>query len=408
MISAQAQEAARRRGCSAERPPPSATSDDTSTPSCELEQECTSSSMNPEAKADPGARIPDTIPTLERESAEVEADQNWQQPDWIRTECDEDEVEDDLEEGDHALCVPEELEGRLGLHSLPLTTIQWTAPGEDEDGPGARIRAQEPSDVIDSPAVRAAVLPPPVQRRGSKDAEPGVVPISSIPAANAGKGNDPLHNVLHWMEVAHVEEPAIAPKHARASHSSCPPAKGQKSGGAASTAVTGLLAGRQGISCLGENARGGSSELSFGSDGESYPDVPSEVQDEHDQSCLGVPSDEESRPRPPPYAAHVALMRWSDNSKDPPIPEDDEDLPRMPEPRSAGSTSGVSSALPSQCAPRSNSPVTVVDREEDEWMARKKLTGSIGRLVHYRDGQRPSDDIMGLCRTRYGDRKSVV
>merc|ERR1712008_644970 len=43
-----------------------------------------------------------------------------------------------------------------------------------------------------------------------------------------------------------------------------------------------------------------------------------------------------------------------------------------------------------------------VDKEEEEWLARKKLTGAIGRLVFYRKGQKPVEDILGLCRTRNG------
>mmetsp|Transcript_79142 Transcript_79142/g.246446 ORF Transcript_79142/g.246446 Transcript_79142/m.246446 type:complete len:419 (+) Transcript_79142:630-1886(+) len=207
--------------------------------------------------------------------------------------------------------------------------------------------------------------------------------------------SDPLHNVLHWMEIADVDESRAGYQSTQGSR--CPSGRGHASG-----STEGRLSGRRGYNCLGENA-GAGSELSFGSNGESFPDVPSEVQDENEHSCPGIPQDEETRPRPPPYAAHVALIRWSDVGlgKGDPCKEDG-DLPRMPPPRSGGYTTGAGSALPSQCAPRARSPPAMVDREEDEWMARKRLTGAVGRLAHYREGQRPVDDILGLTRTRYG------
>jgi len=255
---------------------------------------------------------------------------------------DEEEEDDDDMEGDHALCVPEELEGRLGLHSLPATSfVNWTLrEEEDERPPGARFQAE---------------------------------PLA--------RGDDPVHHVSSLHEPASGREgehdPTSAPD------------------GASIAGLTGILLGRSGISCSGDTARGGSSELSFASDSEeSYPDIPSEIQDDT------VPSDEESRPRPPPYAAHVALMRWPENSKS--KAEDAPGLPaHMPSPSSAPAPAAP--VLSSHCAPRAPGEAEPpVDREEEEWMARKRLTGAIGRLVQYREGSRPADDILGLCRTRYG------
>jgi len=398
------QEAGSRRACGAERRPPSAASDGTRAPSSDVERERTSSSMNLEAQADVGAGFrANRITPLERESVEVSANAVWSRQ-WDPEGSDEDDIEDDLEEGDHALCVPEELEGRLGLHSLPLTSaIQWSGQEEEDAGPGARLQEAGPSqgrgreaqpDSLDAAALHSTVPPPRLPQLGGA----GMVARGASGSSLTGNAADPdpLHNVLNWMELANVDE--ASPLAQPAQSSQCPRGRGR--GAAPRAGAPGLLGGVHGISCLGENARRGSSELSFGSDGdESYPDVPSEVQDENEQSCLGVPSDEESRPRPPPYAAHIALMRWSDTNKLA-ASKDDEDLPTLPAPRPAATT-GMSSALPSQCAPRSSSP-GVVDREEDEWMARKKLTGAIGRLVSYRDGQIPAEDILGLSRTRYG------
>jgi len=385
------EEAGSQRACNRERGPPSAASDDTCAPSHEFEQECASSSMSLEAQAGAGSTRHAETP-LERESAaDVAATPYWR-PDCGTPGSAEDELDDDLEEGDHALCVPEELDGRLGLPTT--SSLQWSQQKEgpqwlqdfraanEESGPGARLQALLPSELqggMDRAAVLPPPPPPPVPRRGAG-------PIGRAAPTDDGDGplagdvaGDPLHSVLHWMEMANVDESGAGYQSAQGGQH--PPGRGHAGGG-----TEGPLSCRQGYDCLGENARAGS-----------------EVHGESERPCPGVPQDEESRPRPPPYAAHVALIRWSDVGlgKGDPCKEDG-DLPRMPPPRSGGYTTGAGSALPSQCAPRARSPPAMVDREEDEWMARKKLTGAIGRLVHYREGQRPVDDILGLTRTRYG------
>lgn len=81
----------------------------------------------------------------------------------------------------------------------------------------------------------------------------------------------------------------------------------------------------------------------------------------------GIPSDEIGRPKPP------------HSSKVPPqcilAEADDEELGQLP-----------LQAL----------------RDEQEWLERKRLTGTVARLVRYKEGQRPADDIQGLCLTRQG------
>lgn len=51
-----------------------------------------------------------------------------------------------------------------------------------------------------------------------------------------------------------------------------------------------------------------------------------------------------------------------------------------------------------QCRPSRGeaSPVSPMSQEEEEWLARQRLTGAIGRLVEYRLGDRPREDILGL------------
>lgn len=197
---------------------------------------------------------------------------------------------------------------------------------------------------------------------------------------------EPLHKVLHWMEAADVDEGSSVLR----GPGPCLPSN---------AAAADLLLGRP-VSCLGSGPRAGD-ELSLASESEeSFPDVPSEVQEiqeekaadatEREQSGLGVPN-EDLRPRPPPYSSHIALVRWPGAGR--------LALRREAESR-RGQAAASASSSSVQCAPQKSA--TATDREEEEWMARKKLTGAIGRMVQYREGQHPADDILGLCRTGYG------
>lgn len=78
----------------------------------------------------------------------------------------------------------------------------------------------------------------------------------------------------------------------------------------------------------------------------------------------------------------------------------DEDRPRPPHPSKAAHPQLVDDALSheEELAPLALQAL----RDEEEWLARKRLTGTVGRLVRYKEGQRPADDILGLCLTRTG------
>jgi len=176
-----------------------------------------------------------------------------------------------------------------------------------------------------------------------------------------GGGGDPLHDVLVWMGFANVDEQPSFAEAGGAEQSS-------RSGGAVSNQGEGYIV-------MGEE-----------------PNQPSPK----------VPSDEDARPRPPPYATHVSLMP-SESLGTPTtaaVKSKSQELPRIVPLPTDTSLSKHDTPL-SRCSSR---PATdeVVDREEEEWLARKKLTGAIGRLVLYRKGQKPAEDILGLCKTRKG------
>lgn len=97
-----------------------------------------------------------------------------------------------------------------------------------------------------------------------------------------------------------------------------------------------------------------------------------------------IPSDREAPPRAPPLAASSApFMR-------PPTPEH---TPRQLPMRQR---------LGGYCNSTSSAP-TEGHNEEEEWLARQRLTGAIGRLVRYNEGDiTPKDDILGLRCTRRG------
>jgi len=87
-----------------------------------------------------------------------------------------------------------------------------------------------------------------------------------------------------------------------------------------------------------------------------------------DELMFMVPSDEDGRPQPP-YPARIAQTMLLDD-----YPQEEE-----------------------------LAPMTVqAIQEEEEWLARKRLTGAVGRLVRYKEGLRPADDILGLRLTRHG------
>jgi len=177
-----------------------------------------------------------------------------------------------------------------------------------------------------------------------------------------GSSGDPLHDVLVWMDLANVDEQSLC----------------------AEAGVAGPSY-NNGVVMIHE--------------GECYPLAV----EEPIQLSPKVPSDEDARPWPPPHATHVSLMPFGAlgtpatatlNSRS------QELLRVMPLPPAA-SLSKQDAQL-SRCSPRAAADEVVVDREEEEWLARKKLTGAIGRLVFYRNGQKPIDDILGLSRTRSG------
>jgi len=90
-----------------------------------------------------------------------------------------------------------------------------------------------------------------------------------------------------------------------------------------------------------------------------------------------VPSDQEALPRAPPLAPSAApLMR--------PLSPPRDNLP-LPQ---------------GYCA--TYQPSEQGHNEEEEWLARQRLTGAIGRLVRYFEGDTPKDDILGLRSTRRG------
>lgn len=87
-----------------------------------------------------------------------------------------------------------------------------------------------------------------------------------------------------------------------------------------------------------------------------------------DQLGLRVPSDDEGRPKPP-YPARVAQTAlWDEFMQE------------------------------GELAPMTKQAI----QEEEEWLARKRLTGAVGRLVRYMEDEKPSDDVLGLRISRHG------
>jgi hypothetical protein len=94
-----------------------------------------------------------------------------------------------------------------------------------------------------------------------------------------------------------------------------------------------------------------------------------------------VPSDKEGLPRAPPLAAHASPHLR------PPTPE--------PFPLDMSPVGGYCSIAGGHTPEAGN--------EEEEWLARQRLTGAIGRLVRYSEADpSPKDDILGLRSTRRG------
>lgn len=113
------------------------------------------------------------------------------------------------------------------------------------------------------------------------------------------------------------------------------------------------------------------------------PDEGEDYGDDVDEGALPydefeeVPSDQEALPRAPPLAPSAApLMR--------PLSPPRDILP-LPQ---------------GYCA--TYQPNEQGHNEEEEWLARQRLTGAIGRLVRYFEGDAPKDDILGLRSTRRG------
>jgi len=112
-------------------------------------------------------------------------------------------------------------------------------------------------------------------------------------------------------------------------------------------------------------------------------------------------SDEDDRPCPPPHASPVTLMHSEvvDPFTTPAffnrqeLRHASEDAPQLPAPRGASL---------SRCSQRTVADEVVVDKQEEEWLARKRMTGAIGRMVLYREGEEPVEDILGLSRTARG------
>jgi len=111
--------------------------------------------------------------------------------------------------------------------------------------------------------------------------------------------------------------------------------------------------------------------------------------------------DEDARPCPPPLATQVTLMHpevahastapASFNGQE--LRHPSTDAPQLPPPRNASIT---------HCSPRPVADEVIVDKKEEEWLARKRLTGAIGRMVLYRAGEEPFEDLLGLSRTPHG------
>lgn len=90
-----------------------------------------------------------------------------------------------------------------------------------------------------------------------------------------------------------------------------------------------------------------------------------------------------------------------DLGEDAPVPSDEDDRrPKPPAQSSAGPLGCLADFFPEEeeIAPL---PLQAL-RDEQEWLERKRLTGAVGRLVRYKEGQSPADDIQGLCLTRQG------
>lgn len=99
-----------------------------------------------------------------------------------------------------------------------------------------------------------------------------------------------------------------------------------------------------------------------------------------------VPSDKDVLPRAPPLApSAVPLMR-----------------PLTPEPMPRDALASDSRSPIAGYCTNSAAIEASGHNEEEEWLARQRLTGAIGRLVRYAEADAPKDDILGLRCTRRG------
>jgi len=87
------------------------------------------------------------------------------------------------------------------------------------------------------------------------------------------------------------------------------------------------------------------------------------------------------------------------------IPDDDQDWMKPKRPPSAdspGPSAVMNSPIFKTDADTSEATKSSYTKEEEEWLERKRLSGVIGRMVHYAKGDVPSKDILSLSRTSNG------
>lgn len=144
---------------------------------------------------------------------------------------------------------------------------------------------------------------------------------------------------------------------------------------------------------------------------ESYPDVPSEAAPDESDHLSGVASDEDQRARPSPYVTNQPLLMLPPSMESKLLPfvgdigayTSAHAGPRSLHHRSSSRSSAA--AQPEPFRPDSeerDEHTRARDVEENEWLARKRLTGAIGRLVRYKDSQDPRGDLLGLWCSRHG------
>jgi len=188
---------------------------------------------------------------------------------------------------------------------------------------------------------------------------------------------DPLQDVLNWMSFAASNDE----QHASADFG------GQKQVADNSSTGHGLRRRANVVVEGREKTRpGGRSPFKEGTDSPDY--APSD--------------DDDARPQPPPSSSQLVRMR-SFTSETPssaigsPAVQKANSMPLL---RLLPETPKKHNLTVLGC---SQAPEEDVDKEEDEWVGRKKLTGTVCRMAFYRaGGVDPSGDILGLRRTKTG------